>query len=93
MLKTHEVTIRLYIILEASRCILGLEGVNIKLTGSGEVHNSLGSLKLPRRLDCLPVLEQTRFRKLGYREIASYYVLCYKHGERVRLVTAEPEYG
>jgi hypothetical protein len=24
-------------------------------TGSGEVHNPLGSLKLPRRLDCLPV--------------------------------------
>jgi hypothetical protein len=60
-------TFRLYIISEASRCILGSEGVNIRLTGSGEVHNPLGSLKLPRRLDCLPVPEQTRFRKLECR--------------------------
>ena len=67
-------TFRLYIISEGSRCISGLKGVNIRLTGSGEVHIPLGSLKLPRRLDCLPVLEQTRFRKLGYREIAPYYV-------------------
>jgi len=28
----------------------------ISLTGSGEVHNPLGSFKLPRRLDCLPDL-------------------------------------
>ena len=85
------ITQRLYIISEASRCISGLKGVNIRLTGSGEVHIPLGSLKLPRRLDCLPVLEQTRFRKLGYREIAPYYVTSM--GKGIRLVTAEPEYG
>jgi len=85
------VTIRLYIISEGSGCILGLEEGNIRLTGSGEVHNSLGSLKLPRRLDCLPVLEQTRFRKLGCRqEIAPYYVTSM--GKGIRLVTAESEY-
>ncbi len=31
-------------------------GNKMGLTGSGEVHNPLGSLKLPRRLDCLPAL-------------------------------------
>lgn len=41
---------------EASRCISISERVNIMATGSGEVHNPLGSRKLPRRLDCLPVL-------------------------------------
>lgn len=63
----------------------------MRLTGSGEVHNPLGSLKLPRRLDCLPVPEQIRFRKLGCRqEIAPYCVTSMGKGNR--LVTAEPEY-
>ena len=46
----------MYITSEASRCFSVSVGVNIRLTGSGEVHNSLGSQKLPRRLDYLPVL-------------------------------------
>ena len=36
----------------------------IGLTGSGEVHNLLGSLKLPRQLEFLPDLILARFRKL-----------------------------
>lgn len=34
-----------------------MERDKMGLTGSGEVHNPLGSLKLPRRLDCLPIHE------------------------------------
>ena len=32
-------------------------GSKISLTGSGEVHNPLGSLQLPRQFDCLPALQ------------------------------------
>jgi hypothetical protein len=63
----------------------------MRVTGSGEVHKTLGSLKLPRRLDCLPVPEQTRFRKLGCRqEIAPHYVTSMGRG--IRPTTTEPEY-
>ena len=45
----------LYIILKLADAFKSTNGYD-KATGSGEVHNSLGSLSLSRQLDCLPAL-------------------------------------
>lgn len=47
-------------------------GDKMGLTGSDEVHNLLGSLKLPRRFRLPAGPQVARFRKLGYRGIAPY---------------------